>query len=210
MKIIDISVPINDKLPLWPDSALPEINKISSFDKGDKVNETKVSMNMHTGTHIDAPFHFIQDGKAVDDLPLDIFIGNVFVAEINDVKEITADDIKKLDIPKGITRILFKTSNSKLWKRRVQEFQKDYIGLDESAAKWLVENNIKLVGVDYLSVATFKNVKEIHKILLNNEIILLEGIDLSNVGSGEYKLICLPINIKDTEAAPVRAVLIKK
>ena len=209
MKIIDISILIDDKLPLWPGSALLEVNKISSISKGDEVNETRVSMNMHTGTHIDAPLHFVKNGKAIDSLPLDIFIGSVFVAEIKDVKEITADDINKLDIPKETTRILFKTSNSKLWESGVQEFQKDYVGLDESAAKWLADNNIRLVRVDYLSVTKFDNATEIHKILLKNQIALLEGIDLSKVETGEYQLICLPLKIKDIEATPVRAVLVK-
>ncbi|MBT4207188.1 cyclase family protein [Candidatus Woesearchaeota archaeon] len=208
MKIIDISVSIDDKLPLWPGSPLLQSSKILSIDKGDDVNETKIDMSVHTGTHIDAPLHFIQNGKSANSLPLDIFIGKVFVADVSETKEITADDIKKLDMPKGTSRILFKTSNSKLWEDGVREFQKDYVGVGESAAVWLADNNIKLVGVDYLSVTKFGNAKELHKILLNKQIVLLEGINLSNVESGEYKLVCLPLKIKGIEASPTRAVLI--
>lgn len=165
-------------------------------------------MGLHTGTHIDAPLHFIDEGKSIDELRLEIFIGPALVVHLPRVKEITAADLDKLKIKKNITRILFKTSNSSLWGKGAQ-FKKDYVGLTVSAAKWLAKRNIKLVGVDYLSIAKFDEAVEVHKILLGKGMVLLEGINLSKVKPGIYQLMCLPIKFSNLEAAPVRAVLVK-
>jgi arylformamidase len=118
---------------------------------------------------------------------------------------ITASDLKDLNS----RRVLFKTDNSKLWESEKKEFQKNYVGLDKSAASWIAESNVKLVGIDYLSIARFNETKEVHQILLKNNIIILETLNLSNVEPGIYKLICLPLKISKAEAVPVRAVLIK-
>lgn len=209
MNIIDISVAIDNKLPIWPGGSFPQLDVVSDMGDGKQCNETKIKIGTHTGTHIDAPLHFIKDGSTVDKLPLDIFIGDVFVAEFRDEREITSYDIEKLDIPEGVSRILFKTSNSKLWEKEISEFKEDYVGLTEDAAKWLVDHNIKLVGVDYLSVAKYGDIVNVHKIILGAGIVALEGINLSGVEMGNYQLVCLPIKIPNTEGSLVRAVLLK-
>ena len=208
MKIIDISIPVSKKTPLWPGTPRIVLKKFRSLKRGDNSNDTEIEMSMHIGTHIDAPLHFIRKGASIDQLPLNIFMGSVFVAYLPKVKEITVADLDKLDLPKKVDRILFKTSNSLLWKNCISKFKKDYVGLTQDAALWLSRRGVKLVGVDYLSVAKFNEIVSVHKILLKNKTILLEGIDLSGVSPGTYHLICLPIKISNAEAAPVRAILI--
>lgn len=211
MKIIDISILINDKnkTPTWPGGNDLKIKSILNI-KENICNETSIEMSSHIGTHIDAPFHFIAKGQLVDQFNLDIFIGTVFVAYLPKVKNITSFDLEKLKIPVGIKRILFKTENSLLWKKKISKFTKKYVGITSDGAIWLSKHNFKLIGVDYLSVAKFTETAEVHKILLSKKIVLLESIDLSKVKSGIYELVCLPLKISGLEASPTRAVLIKK
>ncbi|PIN92972.1 cyclase [Candidatus Pacearchaeota archaeon CG10_big_fil_rev_8_21_14_0_10_31_24] len=209
MKIIDISIPVSKKTPLWPGTSRIVLKKFRSLKRGDNSNDTEIEMSMHAGTHIDAPLHFIRKGASIDQLPLKTFMGSVFVAYLPKVKEINAEVLKKLNLPKKVERILFKTSNSLLWKNGILKFKKDYVGLTKDATLWLSRRGVKLVGVDYLSVAKFNEIVSVHKILLKNKVILLEGIDLSGVSPGTYHLICLPLKISKAEAAPVRAILIK-
>lgn len=208
MKIIDISVSVDGNTPLWPKAKGPLFKKVYDIKMGLSANDTTIKMGVHTGTHIDAPLHFIKNGKSVGKLSLDVFIGPVFVVNLPKVKEITADNLEKLKIPKNTERILFRTSNSSLW-RSGKKFRKNYVGLTESAAVWLAKTDVKLVGVDYISIAKFNETISVHKILLGKEIVLLEGLNLSEVKSGTYELICLPVKFSDLEAAPVRAVLIE-
>ena len=207
MKIIDISVPVSNNLPLWPNSMGLCIKRISKIGSKNLVNETHIEMNAHIGTHIDAPLHFIAKGKSIDKLPLDIFMGPVFVAYLPKVKEIGVKDLEKLSIPKGVKRILFRTSNSPLWGK-TKRFKKNYVGLTESGASWIAKKGIKLVGMDYLSIAKFDEAAKVHQILLGKGICIIESLNLTGVKSGVYELICLPVKIAGSEAAPTRAILI--
>ncbi|MDO8492707.1 MAG: cyclase family protein [bacterium] len=207
--IIDISIPVNHKTPIWPKTPRLRLKNICSIKKGDSANDTKIEMSLHTGTHLDAPRHFFSGGQSIDKMPLQIFIGPAFVAYLPKVKKITAYDLEKLHLPRGVSRLLFRTSNSLLWKKRISKFQKNYVGLTADAAMWLSKRKIKLVGVDYLSVSAFDETVPVHRILLKKGIALLEGINLGGVKQGVYQLICFPVKISNLEAAPVRAVLIK-
>lgn len=207
MKLIDISIPIKTVMPQWPGDAKPRITQISSLQKRDESNVTNVAMGLHTGTHLDAPLHFLKKGGAIDTLPLYMFVGPVYVADVSKAKKITAEHVKSL--PKGTARVLFKTTNSNLWKKNVTAFKKDFVGVSASAAAALAKRGIQLVGVDYLSVAAFDEVVAVHEILLKKKVALLEGINLSGVKKGKYQLICLPISIPNAEASPCRAVLIQ-
>ena len=209
MRIIDISVPIDDKAPLWPGNIGPKTKRLSNMENGSEYNETSIEMNVHTGTHIDAPLHFIKNGQSIDKMNPSIFIGSVFIVHLPDVREITAKDLEKINLPKNVNRILFKTSNSLLWNKDNSEFEKEYVGITSDAATWLVEKKITLVGIDYISIATFKETVGVHNILLKEGIAVLEAINLINVEEGNYKLVCLPIKITNAEGAPARAVLIK-
>lgn len=210
MKIIDISLPINDNLPLWPNSSGLCLTRVAKIGKKSTVNETHIEMNAHAGTHIDAPFHFIPRGKTIDKSPLGVFIGPVVVVNLPRIKEIGARDLERLPLPKNVKRILFKTSNSLLWQKKVKKFKKDYVGLTPDAALWLVRRGIKLVGIDYLSIAKFSEAMAVHRILLGKNVYIVESLNLAGVKPGTYQLICLPLKLADAEAAPTRAILIKK
>ncbi|MBI2626196.1 MAG: cyclase family protein [Candidatus Nealsonbacteria bacterium] len=208
-KIIDISVPIKEGMTVWPKGLAPLFKMISSFNKGDQWTETEVKMNLHSGTHLDSPLHKIKGGSSIDKLRLEEMIGPAFVVHLPKIKVITAQDLDDLNLPKNTARLLFKTFNSNFWKNKEKKFQKKFVGLSPDAASWLVSHKIKLVGNDYLSVAQFDKQPEVHKILLENKIILLEGLNLSSVKAGVYQLICLPMKFMNTEAASARAILIK-
>lgn len=212
-KIIDISVSITREMPLWPKSLKPHFKHVFSHKKGDIWTQTEINIDLHTGTHIDAPLHRIKGGASVDKLDLEIMVGRVFVAHLPKIKAITSRDLDNLNLPKGTTRLLFKTSNSKFWSKRKLGFQKKFVALTADGARWLVNNKIKLVGNDYLSIGPFSETgevqAEVHCILLKSGIIVLEGLNLSGVKQGVYQLICLPLKLAGLEASPVRAVLIK-
>ncbi|MSR87957.1 MAG: cyclase family protein [Candidatus Zambryskibacteria bacterium] len=209
MKIIDISVTIDQHLPLWPNSSGLCLTPIARIGKKSLFNETHIEMNAHIGTHIDAPLHFIDKGVSIDKSLLDTFIGPAVVVDLLKSKEITVKDLETLHLPKGVKRILFKTSNSKLWKNKVKKFKKDYVGLTAGAATWLVKRGVKLVGIDYLSIAKMSEAVEVHRILLRKNVYILESINLTGVKPGTYELISLPLKISGAEAAPVRAILLK-
>lgn len=210
MKIIDISISLGEKIPYWPGSSGVKIRQVSDMEKGGVCNETSIDMNSHVGTHIDAPRHFLPAGKAIDQMHLSVFMGSVFVVHLPRAKKITSVELEKVKIPNGIRRILFKTSNSSLWKKRVSKFTKKYVGITPDAAIWLSKRDLVLIGVDYLSVADFDEAAAVHEVLFKENIALLEGINLTKATQGMYELICFPIKASGLEASPVRAVLIKK
>lgn len=207
-KIIDISVPLEKEMPIWPDSNAISLEQVSNLENNDLANVTSLKMDVHIGTHIENSLHFIADGESIDKILLETLIGPVKVVYLPEIRTITVKDLKNLDLNKNITRLLFKTSNSKLWQKKENKFQKDYVGLDSSAALWLTKTNIKLIGIDYLSIAKFDEAVEVHQILMKNNLIVLETLNLSEVQPGNYKLICLPLKLIGIEAAPARAVLI--
>lgn len=209
MRIIDISVSVDRNLPLWPKSSGLRLTQVSRIGKRSDANETHIEMNAHIGTHIDAPLHFISDGSSIDEAPLDVFAGTAVVVYLPRAQKITAQDLEQLSLPKGVKRILFKTSNSLLWENGVRKFNQNYVGLTAEAASWIVKKGIKLVGIDYLSIANFDEAVLVHKILLGKGIFILESLNLTGVKPGSYELICMPLKITGAEAAPVRAVLVK-
>ncbi len=208
-KIFDISVPISTDLPVWPGDPDVEINLESTISQGSTVNISSTKLGLHTGTHIDAPFHFLQGGAKIDQIELERFIGPVMVIEVEDsVGLIREENLKRLNFDVWPERILFKTRNSSFWQKRPHFFQEDFCALDLSAAKFLVEKSVKLVGIDYLSIAPFADPQPVHRKLLSNEIIILESINLEAIEPGQYKLVCLPLRFVGTEAALARAILI--
>ena len=206
MAIFDISIGIDENLPLWPGDPELRLHWAANIEQGDLVNLTELSMGIHTGTHIDAPLHFLPNGKPIDSLSLNVFVGEAQVVAIpQDVNLITVDilqDVCEIDA----TRILFKTKNSQLWE--TSQFQQDYVALEASAAQWLVDQGVQLVGIDYLSIAPFNDPAPTHKILLSNDVLIIESLDLRSVEPGLYTLICLPLKLMGREAAPARPILI--
>ena len=194
-------------MPTWPGSSGFKIIRWQSIENGDPVNSSRLVCDVHVGTHIDAPHHFLPFGITTDQLPLEVLIGPAFVAYLPHLEVITARDLKTLKIPDETTRLLFHTDNSELWRIEKKEFYPNFAALTPGAAKWIVERGIRLVGVDYLSVQRYADGPETHRILLENETIIIEGLNLSGINSGFYELICLPLRIMGAEGSPARAVL---
>jgi arylformamidase len=165
-------------------------------------------MSCHTGTHVDAPDHFLNNGITVEDLSLDLLVGRAYVLDLPDVSTITASVLMQAEIPPRTRRLLFKTRNSKLWANGKKEFQPDFVGLSVDAAELLVDRNVKLVGIDYLSIAPYKKSTPVHSILLAAGVVVIEGLDLSRVSQGRYTLHCLPLKLGGVEGAPTRAILV--
>ena len=209
MTLYDISLPISEDLPVWPGDPKIELKKVSQIDDGEMANVTHISACVHIGTHVDAPDHFLGNGQTVENLPLDLLVGPVHVVELAPDLQISAEDLQKAGIPKGTERLLIKTANSRFWTEDLNEFREDFIALDADAASHLVDLGIKVVGVDYLSVAPFNDPAPTHRILLEAGVLIIEGLNLSGIEPGQYTLLCLPLKIKGSDGAPARVLLQK-
>ena len=205
--IIDISVQLKPDMPTWPDSVGFRLTRTMSLEAGDRANVSRLDCDVHMGTHVDAPWHFLSDGFTVDEMSLDVLIGPAIVAYLPEASVITANELADLNLASGIQRLLLKTRNSDLWAAGVTEFRKDYVALSADAARWVVERGIRLVGIDYLSVQCYADNPLTHQILMQAGVIIVEGLNLAGVEPGAYELICLPIRLVGADGAPVRAVL---
>ena len=210
MKIYDISVTLSESIPTWPGDRGAEFKKLLELSKGGMANVTAIKMSAHTGTHVDAPCHFLKDGDSVEKLSLEVLIGKAVVVEVLDAALITKEILKGANIPPNTERLLVKTRNSQEWASGATEFIEDYVAISADGAEYLVEQGVKLVGVDYLSVAPFDCLVATHQILLKAEVVILEGIDLTEVSPGAYTLYCLPIKIAGSDGAPARAILVEQ
>lgn len=206
MKLHDVSLLISNELPVWPGDPPVSLITTKSMHKGDQCNVTELKMGTHTGTHVDAPYHFLKDGATVDVIPIETLIGPCLVVEIDAENVIEKKHLESHCLSKH-SRILFKTQNSKLWSNNVGSFKTDYIALGLDAAIYLLEMHIILVGIDYLSIESFQSDTTVHKLLLKNSITILEGLNLSGVKAGVYELICMPLKLQGCEGAPARVIL---
>jgi len=207
MKIYDISVPIRSKMPVYEGDPGVKIEAWSAFAKGDSSNVSMLNFGAHTGTHVDAPAHFIEGARKIDALPLEVLIGAARVIRVaDDVTEITPEFLERCDLS-GVERVIFHTRNSGLWS---DNFRRDYTHLLPEAARNLVNRGVKLVGTDYLSIEKFHSGHHrTHLTLLSSDVVIVGGLNLSDVPEGDYELICLPLRIADGsgDGAPARAVL---
>jgi len=209
MTIYDISVPLSAATPTYPSDPTIEIKSWSELDRGDAANVSLLNFGAHSGTHVDAPAHFIAGGSKVDALPLESLMGKATVLELpTDVMAIDANFVTD-NCNRGSERVLFKTRNSSFWNYPEAGFRTDYTYLETDAARRLIQLGIKLVGIDYLSIEQFSSNHETHRILLSSGVVILEGLDLRNVPAAEYELVCLPLRIAggNGDGAPARAVL---
>jgi arylformamidase len=185
------------------------LERVNKIEEGANSNVSRLVMSVHAGTHVDAPVHFLPGEKGVDGLSLDTLIGPAQLIELPDeVDTITEFSLKTIELLPETRRVLFKTRNSKLWAKKNHLFNKDFVAISADGAEFLVKNGIHLVGVDYLSVSPYKNSRPTHNIFLKAGVVLLEGLNLSEVPSGSYELICLPLKLGGSDGAPARAVLI--
>lgn len=207
MRIYDITLTISPDLVVWPEDPPIELYRVSKIEDGADSNVSRVNMSVHTGTHIDAPSHFIEGGETVENIPIDLLTGRCYVLHLPDVDVITRDMVENSPIPPRTKRVLFRTRNSELWATNPTDFQKDYVALAPDAAEYMIKRGVKLVGVDYLSVAPFDDLVPTHKTLLGSGIVIVEGLNLSEVSQGRYTLYCLPLKLSGSDGAPARAIL---
>jgi len=204
---IDISVSIHSGMVHWPGDFPVRVERVQAISSGADCNVSKISMSAHTGTHMDAPLHFLRSGRGVDQMPLDATVGPARVIEIRDQEQITVQELRPYRVRRG-ERILFKTRNSNhCWKQK--SFVKTFVHISNEAAKFLSEAGVRAVGVDYLSVGPYRpnDSKVVHRSLLRAGVWIVEGLDLFQVQPGMYELVCLPIKILHGDGAPARAML---
>ena len=207
MAVIDVTIPLNSRIPTWPGSAGFRIRWAKRLKNGDDCNNSVFETDSHVATHIDAPYHFIENGETVDEISLDTLVGPCLVIDLPGVQKVSASELSAADIDASVSRLLIRTDNSRLWTNGQTAFTKNYAALTADAADWLVSREIKLVGIDYLSIGGYADGVRTHQILLNAGIVAVEGLNLWKVAPGMYELICLPIKVQGAEGAPARVIL---
>jgi arylformamidase len=207
--IFDVSLGIGPSMLTWPGDPAVEVDPAKRLSKGDPANVSELRLGSHTGTHVDPPFHFIDGAPGVDALDLNVLVGPALVVDLRDAGEsIGPAELDALDLPAGTERILFRTKNSELWKKPHVEFPDSYTALSPEGAAWCVERGLKLVGTDFLSIeARGASGHPTHVTLLRAGVIIVEGLDLSEIGPGAYKFSCTPLKIVGGDGAPARAIL---
>ena len=208
MKFYDISVELHPRMHVYRGDPRFRSKPVRSLENGDPFGLSKIMMSNHAGTHVDAPSHFIAGGPTITDLPLEIMNGRVRVVQIRHREKIDVPELQQLTFMNDI-RILFKTRNSQLWTNH-KYFSKKYIYVTSDAARYLIDQGIKLIGFDYHSVDRFGDESyPVHKALLQNQVVLVEGLNLAHVDEAHYEMSCLPLKLKDMDAAPARVILKK-
>jgi arylformamidase len=208
MHTYDITLTLSPELPCWPGDTAYELERVQKIDEGATANVSSLTMSAHMGTHVDAPDHFLNNGKTVEKLALSVLSGRAYVLYLPEVDLITAAILEQAEIPPRTRRVLFKTRNSEYWTRQLKDFQTDFVAISPDAAQYLVDRGVKLVGIDYLSIAPYHQGLVTHQILLKAGMVILEGLDLSAVSPGRYTLFCLPLKLAGSDGAPARAILI--
>lgn len=208
MRTYDISLTISSDLPTWPGDSDLKMERIRKIEEGANANVTHLSMSVHTGTHVDAPYHFINNGLTVDRLPFTHLIGKVYVSHLPDVDLITAEVLANTTLPTRTRRVIFKTRNSQVWSNPEKGFITDFVGISPDGADFLVKRGVRLVGIDYLSIAPYKESRPTHEIFLNAGVVILEGLNLAEVSQGRYTLFCLPLKLAGADGSPARVILI--
>lgn len=207
-KPIDVSVRLVPGMPVWPGDSVVRADPLQRIAAGDHVNVTDLQHTSHTGTHLDAPWHYIDDAPRLESIEIQRLIGPCFVADLTDLDDhVTDADLEAAEIPEGTRRLLLKTRNSAKWVNPTHQFDEDFLAVAPSGARWLVDHGVDLIGVDYLSVERFDGDGETHRTLLRARMVIVEGLDLREVEPGKHHLTCLPLRLGDIDGAPCRVVL---
>jgi arylformamidase len=202
VSLIDVTVPIRDGMPVYDRNPGVRLERARSIADGDEVNISRLDLGVHTGTHVDAPVHFIEGGAGAESIDPQILIGEAHVVDATGLHaDIDADALDTVDIPPGAERLIFKTPNSELWSR--DSFTREFIRFVESGARRLVDAGTRLVAIDYLSIGD----AGAHNVFLGNGVVPLEGLDLRGVDPGRYRLYCLPLKLVGADGAPARVLL---
>jgi len=202
--IHDITVPIRPDMPIYAGDPDVELERASSISEGGHANVSKLSMGVHTGTHVDAPVHFIEGAPGMESVPLEALFGPAVVVDGTAISgdSIGESDLEAINVPAGAERVLLKTRNSELWNQT--EFTRDFLRLDGSGARFVVSRGIRTIGIDYLSIGDH----EAHRELLGAGVVPVEGLDLRKIEPGSYTFACLPLDLVGSDGAPARAILI--
>jgi arylformamidase len=199
VQILDVSVPLRPGMPIRPGDPELEVGLADAIADGADANVTRLALGAHTGTHVDAPVHFLEGAAGVEELPLDALVGPCVVVEADDV----GGELPAAAVPSGAERVLFRTRNSELWER--DGFVDGSVCRSAAAAEEVVRRGIRLVGIDYLTIGG----AEAHRILLAAGVVPLEALDLRDVEPGPYTIVCLPLKIVGADGAPARTVLLR-
>jgi arylformamidase len=202
MAMIDVTVPIRDGMVHYDRNPEIHLTRVLSIAEGDGANVSRLDFGVHSGTHVDAPLHFLDGGAGAEAVPVEPLIGPCLVVDATSVQK-TLDEaaVRSCSVPAGTERVLFKTRNSRLWS--TDEFTRDFVRLDGSGAQVLIDLGVSLVGIDYLSIGD----QDAHVALLSSGVVPLEGLNLLDVEPGTYRLVCLPLKIVGSDGAPARALL---
>lgn len=206
-ELIDISMPLTNDMPVWPGSPGHTARLVKSLQGGDSADATEVTLELHTGTHIDAPSHMLSGAPTMGEYDLATAIGDALVVDTGDAGRIDAQILQHLDIPTGTERLLLRTRNSTGTPLHSRSFTDDYVALTLDGAEMLVTRGVRLVGIDYLSIQRFEDPVDTHHTLFRGGVTILEGLKLDDVEPGHWELICLPLSLPGLEAAPARALL---
>ena len=211
MKIFDITLTITPDLATWPGDPTPEYIQLSDVTKGDLSNVTDLRIGSHTGTHVDAPSHLFPQSVTVDQLPIDRLIGAAWVCAVPDhIRRIDSAFLEGADIPYETSRLILRTANSRFWRDAPSSFSRDFVSVTPDGASWMVDRGLLLVGIDYLSIDSYDSVDlPAHRILLSSDVLVVEGLDLSEVEPGNYYLLCLPLKLSGGDGAPARVLLLE-
>ncbi|HXG35595.1 MAG TPA: cyclase family protein [Dehalococcoidia bacterium] len=209
MKIHDVTVPLRSDMPAYAGHPGPELLALKRLARGESSNTSGLTLGVHSGTHVDAPCHFLEGADSVEKLPLEALLGPCQVIDCGEATAIGRRELEsRIDGSLTRERILLKTRNSALWND--PQFHPDYTYVDAEGSAWLVEQGVKLIGIDYLSIEQFGSpTRQVHETLLGAGIVILEGVDLSRISPGGYSLVCAPLKLVGSDGAPARVFLIE-
>ena len=208
-RIIDVTLPVRPGMLTYPGDPLVSVERTSDMRNGDISNLSIVSMSTHTGTHVDPPLHFVEDGATIDELPLDVLVGSALVVDMRGVGTIGEPELESLKLPADVDRLLFLTDWSARWAEPSPAFLEDVTCVSVAGAGWLIARGIRLVGTDFISIEGARDPSfPVHRALLGASIAIVEGLDLRDVPPGRYTLWCLPLKIHDGDGGPSRVVLV--
>jgi arylformamidase len=207
LPLMDLTLTISPDIVTWPGDPSVYVEPLLRIASGDPANVSLLSFGSHTGTHVDAPFHFNEQGIKVDALSLETLIGPAFVCDLAAKRDVTVEHLLRCGVPAGTKRLLLKTRNSMLWHGRSQAFTPDFVTVTPDAARWIASQGIQLLGVDYLSVERpGSDSFPVHHTLLDAGVVIVEGLDLAPLQGGWYNFVCLPLKVSGCDGAPARAV----
>ncbi len=212
-RVHDVSLVLRPDMVTWPGEPGPRVEPLRRIATGDAANVSLITFGSHTGTHVDPPVHFIEGANTVDRLPIDALVGPCRVLEFAGPGHVSGAWLERAKIAAPSPRLLFKTANSARWADPTALFTRDFTALDATAARWCVDHGVKLVGIDYLSIEPQGPEKQgypVHNTLLRANVVIVEGLDLSAVGPGEYELVCAPLKLAQGDGAPARVFLIER